>query len=98
MSLVQYLYSTRLPNNKLRYYSSWSIIVSNYFYAEGSAAHKKLKEMITRPRLITAMRKLSKYHQTSGLEAKHSLDNLFAPKNTYFSYHSLSARFVNEKL
>ena len=50
--------------------------------------------MVTRPRLITAIRKLSQYHQTSGLEAKHSLDNLLASKNIYFSYHSLSARLV----
>jgi hypothetical protein len=58
----------------------------------GSAAYKKLVEMVTRPQLITAVRKLSQYHQTSGLEAKHALDNLLASKNTYHSYHSLSAR------
>ena len=61
-------------------------------YITGSAAYKKLEEMLTRPRLITAIRKLSQYHQTSGLGAKHSLDNLLASKNTYHSYHSLSAR------
>ncbi|CAB4021741.1 Hypothetical predicted protein [Paramuricea clavata] len=55
---------------------------------QGSASYKKLEEMLTRPRLITAIRKLSQYHQTSGLEAKHSLDNQFASKNTYHSYHS----------
>ena len=60
----------------------------------GSAVHKKLIEMVTRPRLIAAIRKLSTYYQTSGLEAKHSLDNLLACKNTYFSYHSLTARLV----
>ncbi|CAB4019318.1 Hypothetical predicted protein, partial [Paramuricea clavata] len=60
--------------------------------AKGSASYKKLDEMLTRPRLITAIRKLSQYHQTSGLEVKHSLDNQFASKNTYHSYHSLSAR------
>ena len=34
--------------------------------------------MLTRPRLIAAIRNLSQFHQTSGLEAKHSLvyDNL----------------------
>ena len=42
----------------------------------GSAAHKKLVEIVTRPRLIAAIRKLSSFHQTSGLEAKHALDNL----------------------
>ena len=61
----------------------------------GSAVHKKLIEIVTRPRLIAAVRKLSTFHQTSGLEAKHALDNLFACKNTYFSYHSLTARSVN---
>jgi hypothetical protein len=45
-----------------------------------------------RPRLVAAVRKLSNQYQTSNLEAKHSLDNLMASKNTYFSYHSLSAR------
>ena len=60
----------------------------------GSAAHKKLVEIVTRPRLIAAIRKLSSFHQTSGLEAKHALDNLFTCKNTYFPYHSLTARLV----
>ena len=46
----------------------------------GSAAYKKLAENLTRPRLITAIRKLSDYHQTSSLEAKHALDNQFATK------------------
>ncbi|CAB3997272.1 Hypothetical predicted protein [Paramuricea clavata] len=53
---------------------------------QGSAAYKKLTEMLTRPRLITAIRKLSNYHQTSGLEAKHAVDNQLASKNTYHSY------------
>ena len=60
----------------------------------GSAVHKKLAEVISRPRLLVAIRKLSNYHQTSGLEAKHSLDNLFASKNVYYSYHSLMARYI----
>ncbi|XP_046864217.1 uncharacterized protein LOC124458206 isoform X2 [Xenia sp. Carnegie-2017] len=59
---------------------------------KGSAAHKKLTELISRPRLISAVRKLSSHQQTSGLEAKHSLDNLFASKNTYYPYHSIMAR------
>jgi hypothetical protein len=60
----------------------------------GSAAHKKLVENVTRPRLIAAIRKLSSFHQTSGLGAKHALDNLFTCKNTYFPYHSLTAWLV----
>ncbi|XP_028412060.1 uncharacterized protein LOC114534789 [Dendronephthya gigantea] len=66
--------------------------------AKGSAAYKKLEEMLTKPRLITAIRKLSQYHQTSGLEAKHALDNTLASKNTYHSYHSLSARLYCSNL
>ncbi|CAB3996155.1 Hypothetical predicted protein [Paramuricea clavata] len=58
----------------------------------GSAAYKKLEENLTRPRLITAIRKLSDYHQTSSLEAKHALDNQFATKKIYYPYHSLMAR------
>ncbi|CAB4020840.1 Hypothetical predicted protein [Paramuricea clavata] len=58
----------------------------------GSAAHKKLKEILTKPRLISAIRKLSNLHQTSSLESKHSLDNQFASKNVYYPYHSLMAR------
>lgn len=70
------------------------IVIAFVFFFQGSAAHKKLKETITRPRLIRAIRLMSQYHQTSGLEAKHSLDNVFAPKHTYYPYHSLCARFV----
>jgi hypothetical protein len=61
----------------------------------GSAVHKKLTEVISRPRLLVAIKKLSNYHQTSGLEAKHSLDNLFASKNVYYPYHSLMERYVD---
>ena len=50
------------------------------FFFSGSAAYKMLEEMLTKPQLIAAIRKLSQYHQTSGLEAKHALDNLFASK------------------
>lgn len=76
------------------------IIVFQYFqkllvfcFYVGSAAYKKLKEILTRPRLITAIRKLSDYRQTSSLEAKHALDNQFASKKIYYPYHSLMARF-----
>ena len=63
-----------------------------YFFLLGSAAHKKLKEILTRPRLLTAIEKLSDYHQTSSLEAKHALDNQFASKKNYYPYHSLMVR------
>ena len=58
------------------------------FFA-GSAAYKMLEEILTKIRHIAAIKKLSQYHQTSGLEAQHALDNLFSSRNTY---HSLSAR------
>ena len=62
----------------------------------GSAVHKILKEIITRSRLIAAIRKVSNFHQTSALEAKHSLDNQFAGKKVYYPYHSLMARYVDK--
>ena len=55
----------------------------------GKAAYKKLTEILKRPRLIPAIRKLSDFHQTSSLESKHALDNQFAAKNTYYPYHSI---------
>ena len=81
----------------IRVYCNTIINCINYLYfiyVTGSAAYKMLTEMLLRPRLISAIRKLSQYHQTSGLEAKHAPDNLMASKNTYHSYHSLSARCV----
>lgn len=60
----------------------------------GSAAHKKLKEILTKPQIISAIRKLSNLHQTSS-ESKHALDNHFASKNVYYPYHSLMARYTN---
>ncbi|XP_028417287.1 uncharacterized protein LOC114541682 [Dendronephthya gigantea] len=66
-------------------------VIERAWLKPGCAAYKKLAEVLTRPRLIAAIRKLSQYHQTSGLEARHALDNLLASKNTYHSYHSLSA-------
>ena len=62
--------------------TSQVVLRYSLIYITGSAAHKKLVEMLTRPRLIAAIRKLSKYHQTSGLEAKHAMDNVLASKNT----------------
>ena len=64
------------------------------FFLKGSAAHKKLDELISKPRLLKAIEMMSPYYQTSGLEAKHSLDNNFCPKSTYYPYHSLTARLV----
>ena len=76
---------------------SFASIVSKmicFGFLLGSAAYKKLVENLTRPRLITAIRKLSDYHQTSSLEAKHALDNQFATKKIYYPYHSLMARYI----
>lgn len=68
-------------------------IICLCLFCLGSAAYKKLCEILTRPRLITEIRKLSNDHQTSTLEAKHALDNQFASKKTYYPYHSLMARY-----
>ena len=73
--------------------NSFKLAIILLFNLLGSATYKKLKEMLTRPRLLSAIRKLSDFHQTSSLEAKHALDDKFAAKNTYYPYHSLMARF-----
>jgi len=55
-----------------------------HFYVR-SKASEKLNDMVTNTRL-TDMKKLSPTHQTSSLEAYHSVINHFAPKLLAFSY------------
>ena len=51
-----------------------------------SKASEKLNDVVTNTRLLTDMKKLSPNHQTSSLEAYHSVINHFAPKLLAFSY------------
>ena len=44
-------------------------------------------------RLLSDIRKLNPVYQTSTLEAKHSLDVRFAPKNLSFSYNGILMRY-----
>jgi len=56
-----------------------------HFYV-GSKASENFNDVVTNTRLLTDMMKLSPTHQTSSLEAYHSVINRFAPKLLVFSY------------
>jgi len=60
----------------------------------GSNASEKPNDVVTNTGLLTDMKKLSPTHQTSSLEAYHSVINHFAPKLLAFSYCGIYARYL----
>ena len=52
-----------------------------------------LENIILEKILLSDIRKLSPVYQTSTLEAKHSLDVRFVPKNVSFSYNGILMRY-----
>ena len=59
----------------------------------GSEASITLENMLLSKRVLSDIRQLSPVNQTSTLEAKHSLDTRFVPKNMPFSYLGMKMRF-----
>ena len=57
----------------------------------GSKAYEKLSDIILNKRLYNDLKKLSPVHQTSGLEAHHSVVNHFAPKLLAFLMQGYTA-------
>ena len=62
-------------------------------FITGSEAAITLENIILEKRLLSDIRKLSPIYQTSTLEAKHSLDVRFVPKNVSFSYNGMQMRY-----
>ena len=58
----------------------------------------KVEDTLTTKALLKDIGKMSPLHQTSSLEAFHSLILRFAPKNTSFSYIGMKCRSVNFSL
>jgi len=54
----------------------------------------KLSSILSNKRLVADIKKLSPYHQTSSVEAFHSLLIRFAPKSVAFSYTGMLARMM----
>lgn len=55
---------------------------------------EKLVKIISDSRLCAAIKQLSPIHQTSNIEAFHSVVIHFAPKHMAFSYEGMEARYV----
>ena len=62
-------------------------------FITGLEAAITLENIILEKRLLSDIRKLSPAYQTSTLEAKHSLDVRFVPKNVSFSYNGMQMRY-----
>jgi len=58
-------------------------------------ASEKLGQILLNTYILKDVRKLSPKHQTSSLEAFHSLVLHFAPKHTSFSYLGMTRRSVD---
>lgn len=58
-----------------------------------TCASVKMEKIVTRPALLKDIKKLSTQHQTSSLEAFHSLILTFAPKHSAFSYMGMYCRY-----
>jgi len=72
------------------------------WFLPNTKAFDKLSATVSSKRFVTDMKKLSPLHQTSSVEAFHSLLNQFAPKSAAYSYtglmvrHMLAAMHYNE--
>ncbi|XP_065890016.1 uncharacterized protein [Dysidea avara] len=64
------------------------------WFTPGSKAYEKLYDILCSKTLLPDIKKLSSQHQTSILEAYHSVVNHFAPKLLSFSYHGLYSRLL----
>ncbi|KAG0718807.1 hypothetical protein GWK47_051738 [Chionoecetes opilio] len=57
-------------------------------------ASEKLSSLLTNKRLQSDVKKLSPLHQTSNVEAYHSLNLHFCLKNTHYSYMGIKCRLI----
>ena len=60
-----------------------------------SKASEKLSDLLTNSYLCKDITRLSPVHQTSSLEAFHSVIIHFAPKYVPFSFHGMNCRYVD---
>lgn len=64
----------------------------------GSEATERVSRLLLNARLLSDVAKLSPLHQTSSIEAFHSLILSFAPKTFAFSYLGMLCRCVINKI
>ena len=60
----------------------------------GTKAYEGVYDILTAKALVTDIRKLSTQHQTSSVEAYHSVVIHFAPKLLVFSYEGMLCRYM----
>ena len=66
-----------------------------YVYITGTKAYDELCTILTKPALLTDIKKLSPKYQTSSVEGYHSVITHFAPKLLSFSYEGMACRCVS---
>ena len=81
-----------IPGKIYRYTCTCSHICA-YIYS-GTKACEKLYDVICNKNLLTDIKQLSPFQQTSGLESYHSVINHFAPKLLAFSYVGMHCRYI----
>ena len=62
-------------------------------YDVDTKPNEKLTDIVRKKTMCTDIKKLSNSHQTSNVEAFHSLLIHFAPKHTAFSYTGMKLRY-----
>ena len=60
----------------------------------GTKAYDELCTILTKPALLSDIKKLSLKYQTSSVEGYHSVITHFAPKLLSFSYEGMACRYV----
>lgn len=60
----------------------------------GTEAFCKLEKALTNKRILRDVEKMSPHHQTSSLEAFHSVILRFAPKNVVFPFLGMLCRYI----
>ena len=65
-----------------------------YYVLAGTKAYEGVYDILTEKALAADIRKLSTKHQTSSVEAYHSMVINFAPKLLVFSYEGMVCRYM----
>lgn len=78
--------------SKLNASSAYGYYLKKKFPSLGTLPFYKLEKVLCNKRILKDVAKLSPHHQTSNVEAFHSVTLCFAPKNVVFPFLGMLCR------